>query len=38
MPRCSILAIGNEVLNGEIRDLNLYSLGRGLTHLGFAVI
>ena len=32
MPRCSILAIGNEVLNGEIRDLNLYTLGRGLTH------
>jgi len=38
MPRCSILAIGNEVLNGEIRDLNLYSLGGNLTHLGFDVI
>ncbi len=37
MPRCSILAIGNEVLNGEIRDLNLYTLGRNLTHLGFTV-
>lgn len=37
MPLCSILAIGNEVLNGEIRDLNLYTLGRDLTHLGFTV-
>ena len=37
MPRCSILAIGNEVLNGEVRDLNLYTLGRRLTQLGFNV-
>ncbi|MBN1249404.1 MAG: competence/damage-inducible protein A [Anaerolineae bacterium] len=37
MPRCSLLAIGNELLNGEIRDLNLHSLGRRLTRLGFTV-
>jgi len=37
MPRCSVLAIGNEVLNGEVRDLNLYTLGRSLTQLGFSV-
>lgn len=37
MPRCGLLAIGNELLNGEIRDLNLYALSRRLTHLGFSV-
>lgn len=37
MPRCSLLAIGNELLNGEIRDLNLHTLGHKLTHMGFCV-
>ncbi len=37
MPTCSLLAIGNELLNGEIRDLNLYTLSQSLTHLGFCV-
>lgn len=38
MPRSSLLAIGNELLNGEIRDRNLYTLSRRLTHMGFTVI
>lgn len=37
MPTCSLLAIGNELLNGEIRDLNLYTLSQSLTRLGFHV-
>lgn len=37
MPNCNLLAIGNELLNGEIRDLNLYHLSRRLTRLGFLV-
>lgn len=37
MPTCSLLAIGNELLNGEIRDLNLYTLSQNLTRLGFHV-
>ncbi len=37
MPNCNLLAIGNELLNGEIRDLNLYELSRQLTRLGFLV-
>jgi len=37
VPTCSLLAIGNELLNGEIRDLNLYTLSQSLTHLGFCV-
>ena len=32
-----LLAIGNELLSGEIRDLNLHTLSRKLTHLGFHV-
>lgn len=32
-----LLAIGNELLGGEIRDLNLHSLSRKLTQLGFYV-
>lgn len=32
-----LLAIGDELLNGEIRDLNLHTLSRKLTHLGFSV-
>lgn len=38
MPKSSLLAIGNELLNGEIRDCNLYTLTQRLTHLGFTVI
>ena len=37
MPTCDLLAIGNELLNGEIRDLNLYTLSQRLTRLGFHV-
>jgi nicotinamide-nucleotide amidase len=37
VPTCSLLAIGNELLNGEIRDLNLFTLSRSLTRLGFHV-
>lgn len=37
VPTVSMLAIGNELLNGEIRDQNLYTLSRELTHLGFVV-
>ena len=32
-----LLAIGNELLNGEIRDLNLHTLSRKFTRLGFSV-
>lgn len=37
MPECGLLAVGNELLSGEIRDLNLYTLSRHLTHMGFTV-
>lgn len=37
MPNASLLAIGNELLNGNVRDLNLFTLSRELTHLGFVV-
>lgn len=37
MPRASLLAIGNELLNGAVRDKNLFTLSRELTHLGFSV-
>ena len=33
----ALIAIGNELLNGTVRDLNLYMLGRQLTQLGFTV-
>lgn len=33
----ALLAIGNELLNGTVRDLNIYTLGRQLTQLGFIV-
>ncbi|MDF1515794.1 MAG: molybdopterin-binding protein, partial [Anaerolineae bacterium] len=32
-----LLAIGNELLDGEIRDRNLYTLSRELTQLGFTI-
>ncbi len=37
MPNCNLLAIGNELLNGEVRDLNLHWLSRHLTRMGFTV-
>ena len=37
MPTASLLAIGNELLNGEVRDANLFTLSRGLTRVGFSV-
>jgi molybdenum cofactor synthesis domain-containing protein len=37
VPTCGLLAIGNELLNGEIRDRNLYTLSRRLTQLGVTV-
>lgn len=36
-PEAILLAIGNELLNGEIQDRNLYTLARRLTRLGFQV-
>jgi nicotinamide-nucleotide amidase len=38
MLRCDLLAVGNELLDGEIRDLNLYTLSRRLTRLGLTVV
>ncbi len=37
MPRASLLAIGNELLNGKVRDKNLYTLSQALTNLGVIV-
>ena len=37
MPQASLLAIGNELLNGAVRDKNLFTLSQRLTHLGFSV-
>jgi nicotinamide-nucleotide amidase len=37
VPECSLLAVGNELLNGDVRDLNLFTLSRRLTHAGFTV-
>ena len=37
MPTASLLAIGNELLNGAVRDKNLFTLSRALTHLGFSI-
>jgi molybdenum cofactor synthesis domain-containing protein len=31
------LAIGNELLNGAVRDKNLFTLSQALTHLGFSI-
>lgn len=36
-PTAALIAIGNELLNGAVRDLNLYTLGGNLTRLGFTV-
>ena len=37
MPTASLLAIGNELLNGAVRDANLFSLSQHLTRMGFSV-
>ncbi len=37
MPTAALLAIGNELLNGDIRDKNLFTLCHRLTRLGFRV-
>ncbi len=37
MPTASLLAIGNELLNGAVRDANLFSLNQHLTRMGFSV-
>jgi len=37
MPTASLLAIGNELLNGAVRDVNLFSLSQHLTRIGFSV-
>ena len=37
MPKVALLAIGNELLNGDVQDTNLHTLNRRLTQLGFQV-
>ncbi len=37
MPQASLLAIGNELLNGAVRDANLFTLSQHLTQMGFSV-
>lgn len=37
MPKASLLAIGNELLNGVVRDTNLFTLSQRLTQMGFSV-
>ncbi len=37
LPEAVLLAVGNELLDGEIRDRNLYTLAHRLTRLGFQV-
>lgn len=37
MPTCVLLAIGSELLNGEVRDANLHTLSQRLTSLGLVV-
>ncbi len=37
MPRVCLFAIGNELMNGEVRDKNLFTLSQHLTQLGFSV-
>lgn len=37
MPTCALLAIGSELLNGEVRDANIYTLSQRFTSLGLTV-
>lgn len=37
MPTAALIAVGNELLNGDIRDKNLFTLSQRLTRLGFRV-
>jgi len=37
VPKANLLAIGNELLNGAIRDANLFTLSQRLTQMGFSV-
>jgi len=37
VPQASLLAIGNELLNGAVRDANLFTLSQHLTQMGFSV-
>ena len=36
-PIADLLAIGNELLNGEVRDTNMFTLSQQLTRMGFSV-
>lgn len=37
MSTAILLAIGNELLNGAVRDKNLFTLSQQMTHIGFSV-
>jgi len=37
VPTAGLLAIGNELLNGAVRDMNLFTLSQRLTQMGFSV-
>lgn len=37
MPTAILMAIGNELLNGAVRDKNLFTLSQQMTHIGFSV-
>ena len=37
MPTASLLAVGDELLNGAVRDANLFSLSQHLARMGFSV-
>jgi len=37
LPTAALVAIGDELLNGDVRDVNIYRLSQGLTRLGIRV-